>query len=445
MSRQPAAPKSWSRHHERAEASGCDSAEVLGERRLVELLQSQAQAIVDASDDAIYAKTLDGIIVSWNRAAERLYGYSESEVIGEPVSMLCPPELRNELPQIMQQIKNGTRVDHYKTVRIKKGGSRINISVTISPILDARGRAIGASTIARDISDQKRSEESIRHLATHDSLTDLANYASLLEAFDTELRRSDRTGRPFALLLLDLDRLKEINDTWGHLVGTRALCRLAAILKRTCRSIDTAARYGGDEFAVLLVETDEAIASRVARRIASLLTKDYETPSFTVSAGIAVYPQDGYTVENLIAAADRGLYKNKLRMNLRGRICEVEMNNQGAIGDVTGAERRRSERLLLDVALVIRGESTERKQFHEETFTISISAHGTLLVMATKVELGQTLTLTNPQNQHEMEGRVVRFGSPYGGLAQVGVDFTKPAPRFWPVDSLPDSWRSIPA
>ena len=118
------------------------------------------------------------------------------------------------------------------------------------------------------------------------------------------------------------------------------------------------------------------------------------------------------------------------------------MRNQGA-SKAMNAERRRSERLLLDVALVVRGESTESKPFQENTFTISVSAHGTLLVLATKVALGQTLLLSNPHSQGEVVGRVVRFGISYGGLAQVGIDFAQPVPEFWPVKSLPDSWKSI--
>jgi hypothetical protein len=107
------------------------------------------------------------------------------------------------------------------------------------------------------------------------------------------------------------------------------------------------------------------------------------------------------------------------------------------------SERRRSERLLLDVALVVRGESTESQPFQEKTFTISVSAHGALLVLATKVALGQTLLLSNPHSEDEVVGRVVRFGIPYGGLAQVGIDFAQPAPEFWPVESLRDSWGSL--
>ena len=178
------------------------------------------------------------------------------------------------------------------------------------------------------------------------------------------------------------------------------------------------------------------------QRIKNMLAKDVESPSFTVSVGIAVYPQQGYTIENILAAADRDLYKNKLHENLQATKCEAGMRKRGA-ATAMEAERRRSERLLLDVPLVIRGESNEKKPFQENTFTISVSAHGTLLVLATKVTLGQTLYLSNPQTQDEVEGRVVRFGSPYGGLAQVGIDFATPVPEFWPVESLPDSWRRL--
>lgn len=282
-------------------------------RELLHLLHTQVLAIIESSNDAIFAMTLDGIIVSWNRSAERIYGYAAREIVGKSVTILFPSDLQNELLQIIDMLKKGKNVNPYESAAVKDDGSRISISATISPIFDTRRRIVGVSTIARDISEQKRVEESIRRLASHDSLTDLANYRSLMDALHAELRRSDRTGRAFALLLLDVDRLKEINDTYGHLVGSRVLCRLADVLKRTCRSIDTAARYGGDEFAVLLVETGEVIASQVVRRIENMLAKSDENPLFTVSTGIAVYPQDGFDVESLLLAADRLLYKNKLR------------------------------------------------------------------------------------------------------------------------------------
>ncbi len=120
-----------------------------------------------------------------------------------------------------------------------------------------------------------------------------------------------------------------------------------------------------------------------------------------------------------------------------------QMAAQDAIETAVGPERRRSQRLLLDVGLVVRGESVEKEAFKEATFTISVSAHGALVVLSAKVALGQTLLLENPQTQSEVEGRVTRFGPPHGGLAQVGVEFAQPAPKFWPVESEPENWKSL--
>jgi hypothetical protein len=103
---------------------------------------------------------------------------------------------------------------------------------------------------------------------------------------------------------------------------------------------------------------------------------------------------------------------------------------------------RRSERMLLDVPLVIRGESVDHKLFQEETFTVTVSAHGALLMLAAKVALGQKLTLLNPQNWDERESRVAYIGPAHAGLAQVAVEFRKPSPEFWPVDPVPSGWRA---
>jgi diguanylate cyclase (GGDEF)-like protein/PAS domain S-box-containing protein len=281
------------------------------DRRLIELLNNSLSTIVETSDDAIIAKTLDGTIVSWNPGAERIYGYSSAEVIGKPISILFPAELKNELGPIMKRIRQGKRFAHYETVRVRKDRTRIEVSVTISPIRDANGRILGASSIARDITDRKRAEERVRFLALHDPLTGLVNYRKLMDVLETELERSARSKRPFSLLLLDLDGLKVINDKHGHLVGSRALCRLAEALKRHCRTIDTAARYGGDEFVVLLVETDRNAALTVAKRIRDRVARDREKPPISVSVGVTVCPEDGETVESLLAAADRELYKQK--------------------------------------------------------------------------------------------------------------------------------------
>jgi PAS domain S-box-containing protein len=122
-------------------------------------------AIVESSDDAIISKNLDGIIVSWNQGAERLYGYTAEEVVGRPLTLLVPPDHPDELPAIMDRLKGGERIEHFETVRLRKDGSRVDVSLTISPVKNAEGKIIGASKVARDITASKRKAEAARFLA----------------------------------------------------------------------------------------------------------------------------------------------------------------------------------------------------------------------------------------------------------------------------------------
>jgi PAS domain S-box-containing protein len=120
-------------------------------------------AIVESSDDAIFGKTLDGTITTWNRAAEKIYGYRAEEIIGKSVSLLLPPDRLGEMQDMMEQLTSGQKVEHVETTRIAKDGRLLTVSLTISPIRDARGRVIGASTIARDITHSKLAEQSLRN------------------------------------------------------------------------------------------------------------------------------------------------------------------------------------------------------------------------------------------------------------------------------------------
>ena len=120
------------------------------------------KAIVDSSDDAIISKDLNGVITSWNKSAERLFGYTESEAVGKPITILIPDDRLDEEPQILSRIKAGERVDHFETVRQRKDGRLLEISVTISPVTDHSGVVVGASKIARDITERKRGDEEIR-------------------------------------------------------------------------------------------------------------------------------------------------------------------------------------------------------------------------------------------------------------------------------------------
>ena len=161
--------------------------------------------------------------------------------------------------------------------------------------------------------DNARLFEQVRHLAVSDPLTGLANYRRLLDVLESETDRTDRNGRPFSVLLLDLDGLKKINDNFGHLVGSRALCRLADVLRIHCRAVDTAARYGVDEFALVLPESQEDEARRVANRIREVLASDTEQPALSASIGISTYRGDGERIEKLLSEADHDLYAEKAR------------------------------------------------------------------------------------------------------------------------------------
>lgn len=159
--------------------------------------------------------------------------------------------------------------------------------------------------------DNVRLFERVQDRATTDSMTGLANYRRFVDVLQYELERSGRTNRAFSVLLMDLDGLKEINDQYGHLTGSRAICRVAEVLRLHCRLVDTAARYGGDEFVLLLPETEESAARMVVARIRQCLEAETELPMLSISAGVATHPHSGTTVHHLLGAADRELYEVK--------------------------------------------------------------------------------------------------------------------------------------
>ena len=176
--------------------------------------------------------------------------------------------------------------------------------------------AVAATTsmmLAAVVSERRRSEARLAHLAISDELTGLGNYRHLIATLEREIQRSERSGRPFAVLFLDMDGLKEVNDRHGHLTGSRALARLGEALRKASRVVDTPGRYGGDEFLVVLPEADHEAAMQVARRVNELLQADTEDPTISVSTGAAQYPRDGRTISELLGAADKAQYAVKAR------------------------------------------------------------------------------------------------------------------------------------
>lgn len=182
-----------------------------------------------------------------------------------------------------------------------------------APFALAQGLTVMSYVVALGgaLLDNARLFERVRHLAVSDPLTGLANYRRLLDVLEREMERSNRTGRPFSILLIDVDGLKKINDTHGHLVGSRAICRLADILRMNSRAVDTAARYGGDEFVLVLPEAREKEAHLVAQRLQEVMRHENEEPVISASIGVSTYGGDSGRLEMLLSNADRDLYVQK--------------------------------------------------------------------------------------------------------------------------------------
>jgi PAS domain S-box-containing protein len=177
------------------------------ERKRAEEVKQRLASIIEFSDDAIISKNLDGVIESWNAGAERVFGYTADEAIGQPVLMLIPPDRRNEEPEILNRIRRGERIDHYETVRRRKDGSLIDISLAVSPIKDGDGRVTGASKIARDITERRRAQEQ-RELLFREMDHRIRNLFALAASVVTLSVPSAQTPKEMASLARDrLDAL----------------------------------------------------------------------------------------------------------------------------------------------------------------------------------------------------------------------------------------------
>ena len=193
------------------------------DRKLAETFAQRIASIVESSDDAIISKDLNGTILSWNDGAGRLFGYAAHEMIGKSITILIPSERRDEEPGIINRIARGERVDHYETVRVRKDGSLVDISLSVSPIKDVSGKVIGASKIARDITDRKRAEEQ-RSLLLFEMKHRIKNTLATVQALATQTMRS-ATAEERAGFIARLQSLANAHDLLVSEQWSRALLR----------------------------------------------------------------------------------------------------------------------------------------------------------------------------------------------------------------------------
>lgn len=404
----------------------------------VEIAAEYYRAIVESSDDAIISKTPEGLVTSWNPAAEAIFGYSSEEMLGKSLMVLIPPEKSYEESFILERIQAGETVDHFETTRIHKDGRRVEVSVTTSPIRDKSGEIIGASKIARDITAQKIAErqlkltasvftstiegiliadrkglivdindsfsritgyskedvvgqdarmfrsssqgpevfrfmrmalrhlgewrgemwsrrkdgqsysviltvssvrdesgdvqnyvalfsditplklqqEKLEHTAQYDPLTDLPNRLLLSDRLHHAMALCQRQNQSLAVLYLDLDGFKYINDHYGHDVGDKLLVAFSNRMKLVLREVDTLARIGGDEFVALLANigsTQDCIqlVERVLSACAEPVHIQGHELKITASIGVTIYPQDDAEADQLMRHADQAMFEAK--------------------------------------------------------------------------------------------------------------------------------------
>ncbi len=279
-------------------------------------------------DAVVVADAHTGRIVLWNPAASKIFGYSRSEALGMFVEALIPEHLRDRHRDGLAHYRR-TGTGRYvgsdtplELPALRKGGEEIRVELSLSAIGPAAHEPDGghyALAIIRDVTERKRLEERLAYLAYHDGLTGLVNRASFLERLEEAIDRADREGSGVAILYLDLDRFKEVNDSLGHGVGDELLKAVAERLRRAVRfEAHGVARLGGDEFCAMLEGVADAEeAENVASRVAKHLVGPYsvggrEVSGVAASVGVAVRPPGaGSSARQLLREADLAMYQTK--------------------------------------------------------------------------------------------------------------------------------------
>jgi diguanylate cyclase (GGDEF)-like protein/PAS domain S-box-containing protein len=302
--------------------------------------------VVQSTRDAIITKAPDGTITSWNRGAEQLYGYSADEAIGRPSGLTETPERGGEWQTLLKTVFSGQSVDNFETERVRKDGTRIAVSLTVSPVTDANGHIVSAAIIARDTTARVQYEQRLRHMADHDQLTGLFNRRRFEEELKRELARAGRYAADHsAVLSIDIDNFKGINDSAGHAAGDAVLAHVAHVLAHRSRASDVIARLGGDEFAVLLSSVGADDARTAAEQLLGEIRSSPATYGgkpfrVTASIGVVAFESDDATAGEVLVNADLAMYAAKTAGRDRVLVyTATEARRARAVAKLTWAQR----------------------------------------------------------------------------------------------------------
>jgi len=288
------------------------------------------QTIIQSSPFAIYTRNQQGLVTAWNLAAEKLFGWRAEEVLGKPL-LSVPIGKEAETRELRERVLRGESIIQFEVQRQKRDGTVFELSTTMAPLRGSSGEIDGYLAIATDVTARKQAERQIEFLAYRDVLTGLPNRLLLHDRFTQAIAYADRAGLRVALLFIDLDNFKTINDSLGHAVGDALLKEIALRLGACVRETDTISRQGGDEFLIVLPDLSDTDAiSPVLAKIREQLHAPFELDGHelttSASIGIAIYPSDGRDFETLLKKADTAMYQAKDAGRNSYRFFDEQMN-----------------------------------------------------------------------------------------------------------------------
>lgn len=268
--------------------------------------------VLDLMPDAVCVVDPEGRLLFVNASFQRIFGYAPEEVLGRQIFSLVHPDDLAITTEQAERVMAGELQRHFRNRYVHKDGHIVDIQWSARWLPEHRVR-IG---VGHEVTELRRAELELEHRASHDSLTGLVNRHRLRTELQAAIDRAADEGGGLALLYMDLDGFKRVNDRGGHAVGDRLLRELAARLQRGVRQDDLVARVGGDEFVVLLPDCRSVDAAReVAQSLRARLTAPYRLPEglfqLDASIGVAMFPADGADAEALLVHADRAMYAAK--------------------------------------------------------------------------------------------------------------------------------------